>query len=246
MRLITLNIWGGHVHKPLLAFIKAYQDVEIFCFQEVYHQAPHKISNEDRPVSLNIFSELQALLPEHRGFFRPVVNKIYGIGIFVKNHVEVLGEGEVAIHNNPNYCGKGPTHSRNLQWLECRVNQHIYSILNVHGLWNGLGKTDSPERIAQSQRIKAFMDTIKSSKILCGDFNLRPDTKSMYMIEQGMNNLVKTHGVASTRTSLYQKDEKFADYVLTSPDIVINQFHVLPDEISDHAPLLLDFSSDGS
>ncbi len=241
MKLMTLNIWGGHIRDPLLTFIKAHQETDIFCFQEVYHNAQNKVSSEDRPVSLNIFSEMQQLLPKHRGFFRPVVDQIYGIGMFVKNDIDVLGEGEVAIHINSNYPGRGPTHSRNLQWLECCIQQQIYSILNVHGLWNGKGKTDCPERIAQSQRIREFMDGLTTPKILCGDFNLRPDVESMKIIEQGMNNLVKTHHVTSTRTSLYPKDEKFADYILISPEIRVNQFEVLKDEVSDHAPLLLDF-----
>ena len=242
MQLITLNIWGGHVLNPLLAFIKAHKDIDIFCFQEVYHNALNKISDEDRQISLTIFSELAKLLPEHRGFFRPVVENIYGIGIFVKNTIDVLGEGEVIVHNNPSYRGRGPTHSRILQWIEYLMNGKIYSILNVHGLWNGMGKKDSPERVLQSERIKAFMDSINTPKILCGDLNLRPDTKSMEILEQGMKNLVKDYNVKSTRTSFYTKEEKFADYILTSPDITVTNFIVLNDEVSDHAPLLLDFS----
>ncbi|MDO8953630.1 MAG: hypothetical protein Q7V63_02125 [Gammaproteobacteria bacterium] len=162
MKLISLNIWGGHVRQALLEFIGSHQDIDIFCLQEVYHNAPAKISTDEEPVFLNIFVELQAVLPNHFGYFRPVVNNIYGIGTFIKKDIHVVGEGEISIHEHPNYPGKGPTHSRNLQWLKCQVNDHIYAILNVHGLWNGQGKTDSPERIAQSQKIKTFMDSIRT------------------------------------------------------------------------------------
>lgn len=241
MKLITLNIWGGHIRDPLLEFIKSHQQIDIFCFQEVYHNARDKISDEDRKVSLNIFSELQNLLPEHNAFFRPVVKDIYGIGTFIKNEIDVLREGDINIHDNPNYPGHGPTHSRNLQWLECCIDHRTYSILNVHGLWNGMGKTDTPERIAQSQRIRNFIDSIKTPKILCGDFNLRPDTESVQILENGMSNLVKLYEINSTRTSLYPKDEKFADYIFVSPDITVNTFEVLKHEVSDHAPLFLDF-----
>lgn len=241
MKLITLNIWGGHVLNPLLEFIQAHQDIDIFCLQEVYHQAPYKVSDEDREVSLNIFSELGNLLPDHIGFFRPTVNQSYGLGLFVKKSIDVLDEGDITIHHNPTYKGTGPTHSRNLQWLTCRYHDQTYSIFNVHGLWNGMGKTDSEERLAQSQRIKMFMEGIDTSKILCGDFNLRPDTQSLEMLEHDMLNLIKSHKVTSTRTSLYPKDEKFADYILVSKDVAVNQFSVLTHEVSDHAPLLLEF-----
>jgi endonuclease/exonuclease/phosphatase family metal-dependent hydrolase len=241
MKLITLNIWGGHVRNPLLEFIISHRDIDIFCFQEVYHNAPKTISDEERKVSLNIFSELQSLLPEHNAFFRPVIRNAYGIGTFIKKGIDILEEGEINIYDNPNYSGLGPRHPRILQWLKyCKNNQYC-TVLNVHGLWNGMGKTDTPERIAQSQKIKEFMDTLNTPKILCGDFNLRPDTESVRILEAGMNNLIRINNVSSTRTSLYPKEERFADYIFTSPEITVNNFAVLKDEVSDHSPLLLDF-----
>ena len=241
MKLITLNIWGGHVRDPLLNFIQNQQETDVLCLQEVYHNASAKVSTEDRTVSLNIFAEMAALLPNHRGFFRPAVNHIYGIAMFVKNSVEILGEGIVPIYDNPNYSGSGPTHSRDLQWLKCRANDRVYSIMNVHGLWNGMGKTDSPERITQSKRIRDAVCSSDSPTILCGDFNLRPDTESMKIIEIGMQNLIQIHEVSSTRTRFYPKTERFADYILTSPEIAVNTFEVLKDEVSDHSPLFLEF-----
>ncbi|MBI5447117.1 MAG: endonuclease/exonuclease/phosphatase family protein [Gammaproteobacteria bacterium] len=243
MNLISLNIWGGHIKNPLLDFVCTHRDIDLFCFQEVYHDAKYKISTEkERNYALNIFSELQENLPEHQGFFRPVVDRVYGLALFVRKTIDILGEGEILIHENPHYPGRGPTHARNLQWVELIVNNKKYAILNIHGLWNGLGKSDTPERIAQSLRIKDFLETINIPKVMCGDFNLRPDTKSIKILEEGMDNLIEKHGIQSTRTVLYPKEEKFADYILTSPDIKVNDFFVLSDEVSDHAPLFLSFS----
>lgn len=242
MKLMTLNLWGGHVREPLLQFIENYSSIDFFCFQEVYHNAPNQISSEDRAVSLNIFSELQQLLPNHQGYFRPVVNEIYGISIFVKKEITVLQEGDMTIYENQHYPGRGPSHSRNLQWVECETQKGHYYILNVHGLWNGQGKFDCDDRINQSNRIRNFMDQIDVPKILCGDFNLRPDIESMKIIEHNMNNLIKTYQVTGTRTRLYPKSEKYADYILVSPEITVNQFKVLNEEVSDHAPLFLDFN----
>lgn len=243
MKLITLNIWGGHVRDPLLKFIESHNHIDVFCFQEVYHQAEGKISDDDRFVSLNIFSELDEILSDFQGYFRPVVNNNYGICTFIKKTYEVVSEGEVIIHDNPIYPGFGPTHSRNMQWVEFSKGNQKYSVINVHGLWNGKGKNDSPERLVQSHKIKDFVATLQSPKILCGDFNLRPDTRSMQIIESDLklNNLIQEYNVNSTRTSLYPKKEKFADYVLTSPEIGVNHFEVMQHEVSDHSPLLLDF-----
>ncbi len=241
MKLITLNIWGGHLRNPLLKFIHEHRSVDIFCLQEVYYNAHRTIVDKERELSLNIFSDLQKLLPEHHAIFKPAVENVYGIAMLIKNSIDIIGEGEINIHQKQHYPGIGLNHDRNLQWVECELNNKIYSVLNVHGLWNGKGKKDNPERINQSHRIRHFMDTINTPKILCGDFNLRPDTESMNILEQGMNNLITSHHIRSTRTRFYSKEEKFADYILTSPEITVNQFIVMKDEVSDHSPLFIDF-----
>lgn len=242
MKLITLNLWGGHLRVPLLRFIEDYKNIDIFCFQEVYHNAHRIITKQERKLSLNIFSDLKRLLPDHYAIFKPAVDNVYGIAMLLKKDIDILSEGEINIHQKKYHPGIGENHSRNLQWVECRTNNQIYSILNVHGLWNGRGKTDTPDRIAQSQRIRSFMDTINTPKILCGDFNLRPDTASMHLIEEGMHNLITLHNVCSTRTSYYKKHERYADYILTSPTVKINHFSVMKEEVSDHAALYIDFN----
>jgi endonuclease/exonuclease/phosphatase family metal-dependent hydrolase len=161
--------------------------------------------------------------------------------MLVKNSISILNEGEVRIHDNQNYPGIGPTHQRNLQWIRFQNNSQVYTVANVHGLWNGQGKTDTHDRIAQSKNIKDFLNTCDGPKILCGDFNLKPDTESVKILEVGMTNLIKTHQVTSTRTSFYDKGEKFADYVFVSPEVSINHFEVMKNEVSDHTPLFLDF-----
>lgn len=241
MQLITLNIWGGHVREKLLDFIKRYQHVDFICLQEVYHRAPFKTSDEDRLVYLDILDQITECLPGHDFFFRPVVNNVYGIATFIKKEIELLNEGEVIIHENPSYFGTWPRHQRNLQWVECRIQGKKYMIINTHFLWNGSGKGDSDDRIQQSQRTKDFLDSLSVPKILCGDFNLRPDTESIRILEQGMKNLVKEYNIQSTRTSLYPKAERFADYILVSDEINVKEFKVFPDEVSDHSALWMEF-----
>jgi len=243
MKLISLNIWGAIVRDPFIEFIKQHKDTDIFCFQEVYDNSFKKLSSDQKDgTSGNIFSELKELLPNHQAFFRPVIKDEYGIAAFVKSDITVVAEGEIKIHLNTKHLEQTGHHDRNMQWLEVSRDQKIYSILNVHGLWNGMGKTDTEDRLLQSQKIRAFMDTIRTPKILCGDFNLKPDTESVKILEKGMKNLVSEYNVESTRTSFYTKPEKFADYIFTSLEIAINRFEVMKDEVSDHAALLLDFN----
>lgn len=241
MKLMTLNIWGGRVREPLFEFIKKYHDVDIFCFQELYNKATDKMSDDNRVASLNILDELKSLLSNHQSFFSPSIGSVYGIGVFVKKGISILDTGDVWIYEVKDYAGSGGNHSRNMQWLQCGINGITYSIFNVHGLWNGKGKTDSLDRIEQSSRIKECVDKFSGKKILCGDFNLRPDTKSIEIVSDGMDNLINKYKIKSTRTSIYSKDEKFADYVFVSPEVGVKSFEVFEDEVSDHSPLLLEF-----
>ncbi len=241
MKLITLNSWGARIKAPFVEFIKKHKDTDIFCFQEIYDKAGEILGKEYPESSHDLFTELHTLLPEHNGFFRPALQGVYGIAIFIKKEYPVLEEGEVLIHgrNQPGTVNDGH-HDRNLQWVKFGYGKKVFTVMNVHGLWNGKGKNDAPERIAQSKIIRECMDRALSPKILCGDFNLNPDTESIKIVEEGMRNLVKDYSVNSTRTSLYEKPGKFADYIFTSPDIKVKDFKVLPEEVSDHSALYLE------
>ena len=48
LKIMSLNIWGGHVYEKLLDFIQTHQDVDVFCFQEVYHNAKTKMASEGK------------------------------------------------------------------------------------------------------------------------------------------------------------------------------------------------------
>jgi endonuclease/exonuclease/phosphatase family metal-dependent hydrolase len=87
-----------------------------------------------------------------------------------------------------------------------------------------------------------FMNLFDCPKILMGDFNLLPDTESIKIIEAaGLRNLIKEFGITETRTELYKKKLRFADYAFVSPEIKVKDFKVLPDVVSDHSPQYLDF-----
>ena len=126
--------------------------------------------------------------------------------------------------------------------IEFVHNNKTYTVFNLHGLWTSGGKTDTPSRIEQSEKVKAFVDKAEGGKILCGDFNLLPHTRSIEILESNLRNLIKEYGVTSTRSELYTKPERFADYTMVSKEINVHNFKVMPEVVSDHIPLLLDFS----
>jgi len=251
MKLLSLNIWGGRIGpEKLLGFFKKYNDVDVFCLQEVYAGPQDDIHDHlDRDESDRIMwharQNIEKALSGYHSFFHSQYLENYGLQLLIKRSLDIKNSGDFFVYKHKQFV---PTDSigrraRNLQYATISVDKTQFTVINFHGLWNGQGKGDSDERIEQSAAVVEFLNTLTTPVLLAGDFNLIPDTKSMAILEQtGLQNLITHNGIISTRTSLYDKPVKFADYVLVSPSLSVSSFTVLPDEVSDHSALLLEFS----
>lgn len=249
MRLISLNIWGGRVYAPLLNLLNEKKDeADIFCFQEVFKDCKEEqiqwfIYKDDAKV--NIYKDISNILSEYTGYFTPVYDSIYGIATFVKNNLKVQSIVEDMIYEEKNFPDLNrplTDHSRKMQTLNIE-GEISFNVCNLHGHWVSGTKDDNEDRIRQSNTIIERLNVINFPTILCGDFNLLPSTKSIAMIEEiGMKNLIKEFSITSTRTSLYKKNgDKFADYTFVNNKVKVNDFKILPDEVSDHSPMFIDF-----
>lgn len=253
MKVISLNTWGGRGGKEkLLAFFAAHEDTDVFCLQEIWsapydHLEGHAAGGLDinhSDIMVHGLQEISDLLKDHVAYFKPHHLSNYGLLMMVKKNLDVISEGEVFVHKEKGYIPDGDVglHARNVQYVTIATEKGSRSVLNFHGLWNGGGKGDAEDRLIQSDRIIQFTQTLSDPYVMCGDFNLLPNTESIKKLENsGLRNLIKEYGITSTRTNFYTKPEKFADYALISKGIEVKDFKVLPDEVSDHSPLYLEF-----
>jgi exonuclease III len=257
MNLLTLNLWGGQVYEPLLEFLqKQAGDIDIFCFQEILFGdvSAFTLKHEAR---INLFNEVQECLPGYKGlrfpapkearYFQsePLLDGVEaGQAIFVRDGLPVTDQGNFRTYTDfPEGMDYGGKITGSCMWAEVTSEKENVLVMNLHGLWQrDSNKKDTPARFEQSRILNDFISSHSGKKILCGDFNLRPDGKSMLALEENIRNLVKVHGIVSTRSELYEKEERFADYVLVSPEVEVVDFGVLPDVVSDHLPLRLEFS----
>ena len=255
MKIITLNTWGGRAGKEgLLSFFNKHKDdIDIFCLQEMWSAPYEHLEGENagalairhKDIMVRGVHEVRELLSGHHTYFHPHHMDNYGLAMLVRTELPIHKEGEVFVHQHKGFIPTGDIghHARNIQYITTEVGGKIITVINFHGLWNGQGKTDSEDRIRQSQRIIDSIRTLPGEVIICGDFNLLPNTESIRMFEDfGLRNLIKEFGITSTRTTHYTKADKFADYIFVSKGISVTDFRVLPDEVSDHAPLLLEIS----
>ena len=245
MKLVTLNIWGGKLKRPLLEFFKKYsQEVDIFCLQEVFHHGKSTYHRYD-DADMNIFSRIAAVLSRYNGHFTTPQTDEFGLAIFVRKTIPVAKVGETYVFRwkNARVGDDGKTLGKHLQFVQFQHKGKSFTIINFHGLWIGGDKNDTPDRLQQSQNIVKFINTLKGKVILAGDYNLLPNTQSTHLLEAaGLRNLVTEYKITNTRSPFYARPEKFADYILVSLDVNVTNFCVLPDVVSDHLSLLIEFT----
>lgn len=243
MKLITLNAWGGRIKDKHKAFFDKYSDTDIFCLQEVYNKGEQYVAVQGLTIDSDFFDNIGGFLSNSKGHFCPTVENRYGLATFLNKDIEIVEQGEILLARSQYERGDHDwDHYRRLQWFEVLIGGNKLLIANVHLTHRPEGKLDSERRKRQSEMITSFLNIFDCPKILCGDFNLLPDTESVQMIENaGMKNLIKEYNIDSTRTELYKKPLRLADYIFVSSGIIVNEFKVLPDVVSDHSPLYIDF-----
>lgn len=260
MKLISLNTYGGRFLGPLLNFIKEKSaDTDIFCFQEVFSGGEKEVKLGERGEA-NLLERIREILPGHVFIHQPgalpyrhyeqVITDIprFGNATFIKKDIQVLGsEGFLTypVEEKKEYPLDLEAAGILLD-VDVKKDDKEFSIANIHGLWGGGPKDDNLARLFQSRRVLECLRSKKSGKVLIGDFNLRPETESIAMIEQEMLNLIKENEIQTTRNKNYALMEKFhdyiADYCFVSKNVTVEDFRVLPDIVSDHQPLYLEFS----
>jgi endonuclease/exonuclease/phosphatase family metal-dependent hydrolase len=247
LTIISLNAWAGRALYPLMRFIqRVAPTTDVFCLQEVFDsdRATQDKRHPNEFVQADLYkmlcAELKGFTP---GFARhPDDPHRMSSAMFVSHRINFLyGIDDVGIHTpeRPIETGSAVISARRMQHATVWLNNRPVQIANCHGLWQPGPKSDTPERLLQSHKIRAALDP---TVVLCGDFNLLPETESLRILSENMRDLVKENGVTCTRTPHYRHfdnpaEPNFADYVFTSPDLEVHEFAVLPDLASDHAPL---------
>lgn len=241
MKTVFLNVWNGKFENELFEFINTNKNsTDLFSFSEVtqdlYKKLIHLLPDFD---GYSTFDENVKDMLNFQTFF--VTNK----GKFSKYDKKLLYTSRT--HEN-NIEVPGFVHSISSEKLNL-------SIINFQGIAYPGDKLDTKERLKQSKDVLEFSEKVEGLKIIMGDFNLLPETKSIKMIEDaGYRNLIKEFKIKTTRNRIAweyfeksKKDifygrQKFADYCFVTKDIRVKKFEVPNLEISDHLPLMLEFN----
>ncbi|HEV7246758.1 MAG TPA: endonuclease/exonuclease/phosphatase family protein [Shinella sp.] len=264
MKILSLNVWGGMLHAPLIDYLAAV-DADVYCLQEVPRAVTARsdwLTYRDGAVELqqrgNLYREIATALPAHDGFFAPAMRgelmdgdqpcwQEFGLATFIRQDIAVIGQAVDFVHGafSPHGFGAHPR-ARNAQAFRLYdyKTDRALSVVQFHGLRTEDGKGDSPVRDAQAKTLVALIERLhrgQEALVLCGDFNLLPGSRTFETLAQlGLTDLVTTRGFTDTRTSLYKKPGRHADYMLVNAEVPVAEFTVVETpEVSDHRALLL-------
>lgn len=264
MRIMCLNGWGGKLHDALLAFLSKAQP-DVLCLQEVVHSPAtdhdwltYRDGDHVLPQRANFFRDVCAALPDHAATFCPAARGVlwdgdravpsqWGLATFVHRSLPVIGQVQGFVHKDYSHDGYGD-HPRSRSAHGVRLfddgSGRTVTITHMHGLRDLRGKMDTPERAAQAGRLLDLSRQITRNgdlRILCGDFNVEPGSETLSILHaDGLTELVSAFGIASTRSSHYEKPGRFADYMLIDAPAAVKNFEVVTHpEVSDHLPLVL-------
>jgi endonuclease/exonuclease/phosphatase family metal-dependent hydrolase len=269
MRLVSLNAWAGQVWPAFSAWVPTI-GADILCLQEVTRApvpSPDWLVYADAERRLDqrtdLFADVTRLLPVgYQGQFNPANRgplfapdgKAYpsefGLAMWVARPLAITECLHRFVFGTYRHDGWGaPPVPRNIQVMRLcdPATQRAFIVAHLHGLRDPAGKGDTPDRAAQAQAVLAALAAVRQPGdpvILAGDLNLLPDSATFAALATiGLTDLVTTRGHTDTRTTLYRKPQRHADYLLVTEDVHIIDFSVpaMP-EVSDHRPMILDFA----
>lgn len=264
VKILSLNVWGGLLRDELLDFLVS-SDADVLCLQEV-PRAPtsrspwltYRDGSAEIQQRADLYGELRIALPHHDGFFFPATRgelfdgdtpcwQEFGLATFVRSGISVVGQALEFVHGAYAPHGFGqhprPRNAHAVRLFDYNADQTV-TVVQMHGLREKSGKRDSPARDAQANALLRLIERVRPLSeplVVCGDLNVLPDSGLFTTLAAlDLIDLVTTRGFTDTRTSHYSKPDRFADYMLTSPQVAVLDFDVITEpEVSDHRPLLL-------
>ena len=174
---------------------------------------------------------------EYGNYIKSRFKIIQGKSVFIQHHFSYLTDWEW-MENHP---GEEP---RMVQIADLELNsRQKLRLINYHGIWSK-DKQGNERTKSACRKLIQLTAEVTFPAIICGDFNLFPDTESIKILKEKFSSLVDKYNVSHTRpktNELSSAKRNVVDYIFASKKIAINSFKVINSDVSDHFPLLVEF-----
>ncbi len=242
MKIIQANIWGGKLGQQIIDFLWT-EKPDFVCMQEV--------NDLKGRAGYKFFATLDEI-KEETGFSNAFMSPAYS-SRYMERELEygnaILSKfpfvSTKTIFTRGDYkrnfdVEKDDGNIRNLQLATVDFNGKPLHILNHHGHHVPDTKAGNDETARQMQIIADTIDSIEEPIILCGDFNLSPDSKSLAILNDKLTNLSITHNLKRTYNQFSSVNE-VCDHIFINDGIKVERFQMSEELISDHKALVLEF-----
>jgi endonuclease/exonuclease/phosphatase family metal-dependent hydrolase len=229
VKIVFLNTFYGELDKQIREYlISEIAETNVFCLQEVHAKM--------LAICRDVFCEYNEIFAEK---YISSEEK-YAQATYIKKPLKITASCPVM--DSKDKVGLG-------LFTEIESNERLLNIINFHGPPKPGHKLDTPKRIDQSKYLIKYCMDLPGDKIIGGDFNISPETKSIKMFEElGYVDLIKKYKIKTTRNNIawakYVNHKKyFSDYVFVNPNLKIKRFEVPNIEVSDHLPMILEIEN---
>lgn len=251
MKLLSLNIdFYRDNSQEILDFISKISP-DFICLQEVSNSTVSEVSKKFKAKSLfdeklsdeyefNLWCPFSETSREKRGEEFEEFGGLVQQGIYFLSKYPInLGENIFYYLNYkqvPFWEKKHFQTGRAFQSIIVEIEGKSLQIINNHGIIREERKGNS-ETNNETELIYIVAQEFEYPKIIVGDFNLLPESKSLEILNKNFENLMIENGIMTTRPA---PKEMTVDYIFVK-DLKINKFEVIESNISDHFPIILDF-----
>jgi len=248
VKLFDINVWeGGLLTSQLFDFLVA-EDPDVLCLQEVFDG-----KDVDLPANFRSIQVLQQHFPQHAIYFSPEMLCITNVGKIELGNLIMsrfpivhsstqffdIPYGEYEQKPASNDWSQDPC---NIQHCQLAVGNKTLNVFNLHGIW-GIDGGDTPRRLHMSRVVVTNVQD-KTTTVLTGDFNVKPDTETIRNIETQLANVFA--GQLATSFNLPRKDlsskrgyaTAVVDMMFVSQDLTVTEHYCPQVDVSDHLPLI--------
>ncbi len=261
LKLVDLNVAIKMSNSEAVAGLLKEQDGDIVALQEMVRHLEDGVHPTYRSKH-DIEKSIAHLYPH--SFFAPVwvgngfktPGKVdYDFGGHIEQGIELLSKYPIVsganefFYKNFEYMQdwsnwRAQDHGRSLMVTELEVDGAALQVLNLHGIWTA-DKRGDERTINECEYVVAAAKRKNIATIITGDFNLLPNSESIQLVSKSFRNLITEFGVVTTRPTFkdeLEEGDEVVDYMFVNDLVEVHDFKVIDSAISDHLPLVLDFS----
>lgn len=244
MKVIQVNAWLGHLMHPLFDFLEK-EDPDVVCLQEI-------LSNEQQNPLFESFSIQQRLSEKFAYHYFsptytfPAFGEKVGMGNLILSKYPLTDQRTVFVKGafaESQTLDSFTRNIRNAQFCTVDAGDNTFTIVNHHG-FHDRDPAGTAESLTCIQKLIDELKQISGPIIMCGDFNVQPDSATIQAIhvQLPLKNLTSEYKLETTLSSIFRvKDIQVpADYIFISPEIHVTDFEASSSIVSDHKALILE------